>query len=110
MQLTLINKLKKDMTSPGKTLRTCSKGHKYYKSTDCPTCPICEQERRPENGFLSLLGAPARRALENHGITTMEKLSGFTEKEILSLHGMGPSTMPKLREALEAKNLSFKPK
>ena len=96
------------MTSPGKTLRTCSKGHKYYKSTDCPTCPICEQGRRPENGFLSLLSAPARRALENQGITTLQKLSGFTEKEILSLHGTGPSTMPKLREALKAEGLSFK--
>lgn len=44
-------------------LRTCPKGHKYYKSTDCPTCPICEQEHKPHNSFLSLLVAPARRAL-----------------------------------------------
>jgi len=98
------------MTVTVKTLRTCNQGHKYYKSSDCPTCPVCEQERKPGNGFLSLLGAPARRALENQGITTLQKLSGFTEKEILSLHGMGPSSMPKLREALAAEGLSFKPK
>ncbi|MGN6398168.1 MAG: RNA polymerase alpha subunit C-terminal domain-containing protein [Mucilaginibacter sp.] len=98
------------MTSPAKTLRTCSNGHKYYKSTGCPTCPICEQAQKPESGFLSLLGAPARRALENQGITALQKLSEFTEKEILSLHGMGPSTMPKLREALATEGLSFKPK
>jgi predicted RecB family nuclease len=98
------------MTSPAKTLRTCSQGHKYYKSSDCPTCPICEQERKPDSGFLALLGAPARRALENRGIITLQKLSEFTQKEILSLHGMGPSTIPKLREALAAEDLSFRPK
>lgn len=96
------------MSSAAKTLRTCSNGHKYYKSTDCPACPICEQEAKPESGFLSLLAAPARRALENQGITTLQKLSEFTEKELLSLHGMGPSTIPKLREALAGGGLSFK--
>ena len=63
-----------------------------------------------ENNFLSVLGAPARRALENQGITTLQRLSEFNEKEILSLHGMGPSSMPKLKEALLREGLSFKPK
>ncbi len=36
-----------------KTLRTCEKGHEYYKSSDCPTCPTCEKERTPKEGFLS---------------------------------------------------------
>ena len=96
------------MNSPAKTLRTCSQGHKYYKSTDCPTCPICEQERKPADGFLAVLGAPARRALENQEIKTLQKLSEFTEKEILSLHGMGPSSIPKLKQALSGAGLSFK--
>lgn len=91
-----------------KSLRTCSKGHKYYKSSDCPTCPICEQERKPQGGFLSLLGSPARRALENKGIKTLQQLSRFSEMQILELHGMGPSSIPKLRSALKAKGLSFK--
>jgi hypothetical protein len=91
-----------------KTLRTCPKGHRYYKSSDCPTCPVCESERVPESGFLSLLAAPARRALENNGILTLNKLSEFSEKEILQFHGMGPSSIPKLKTALEAKDLSFK--
>jgi len=56
------------MTSSNKSLRTCAKGHKYYKSSDCPTCPICEKELKPATGFLSILSAPARRALENNGI------------------------------------------
>ena len=58
--------------------------------------------------FLSSLGAPARRALENKGIKTLHQLSGFSETEILKLHGMGKTTIPKLKTALAAKGLSFK--
>jgi len=90
------------------TLRTCPEGHQYYKSSDCPVCPICEAERKPEKGFLSLLSAPARRALENSGIATLEKLSAYSEKELLQLHGFGKSSLPKLRAALEAIGLAFK--
>jgi hypothetical protein len=95
------------MTTSEKNLRTCSKGHNYYKSSDCPTCPICEQKRKPEMGFLSLLSAPARRALENNGITSLQQLSTFSEKEILQFHGMGPASLPKLRKALENEGLTF---
>ncbi len=95
------------MVALKKELRTCPKGHKYYKSTDCPTCPICEEERKPKEGFLSLLGAPARRALENAGIKTLKQLSKFSEKEILQFHGMGPSTLPKLKAALKEERLAF---
>ena len=89
-------------------LKICPKGHKYYKSSDCPTCPICEQERKPAEGFLSNLSAPARRALENAGIKTVKKLSNYSEKEILKLHGMGPASIPKLRAVLKEANLQFK--
>eukprot|EP01035_Chromulina_nebulosa_P010937 gene10937-14648_t len=84
-------------------LRVCPKGHQYYKSSDCPTCPICEAERKPESSFLSKLSAPARRALENKNITSVEQLSKYTEAEILALHGMGKTSMPKLKLALESK-------
>jgi DNA-directed RNA polymerase alpha subunit len=90
------------------TLRICSKGHKYHKTSDCPTCPVCEQERKPKEGFLSLLSAPARRALENNGITTLTQLSNFSEAELLKFHGLGPSTLPKLTDALHKEGLSFK--
>ncbi|WP_430509657.1 RNA polymerase alpha subunit C-terminal domain-containing protein [Gottfriedia solisilvae] len=96
------------MATSEKNLRVCNKGHKYYKSSDCPTCPTCEQERKPENRFLSLLSAPARRALENNGITSLEKLSTYSEKEILKFHGMGPASLPILRTALLEGGLSFK--
>jgi DNA-directed RNA polymerase alpha subunit len=96
------------MTTPRGSKRTCSNGHTYYKSSDCPTCPKCEQERQPKSGFLAELSAPARRALEHNQITTLEQLSGYSEKEILKLHGMGPASLPKLRTALEEAGLSFR--
>lgn len=93
-----------------KTLKVCKNGHHYYKSSDCPTCPICEQNRKPKDGFLSILAAPARRALENNGIKTLEQLSKYSEEEILQLHGMGKSSIPKLKNALHEKGLEFKKK
>lgn len=89
-------------------LRTCSSGHQYYKSSDCPTCPHCENERKPQHGFLALLPAPARRALENKGIFTLEQLAEHSKKEILELHGMGPNSVPKLQKALNETGLQFK--
>lgn len=97
------------MTRQAKQKRTCSNGHIYYKSTDCPTCPICERENKPAEGFLSRLSSPARSALLHYlGIDTLEKLSAYTENEILDLHGMGKASMPILRKALEEKGLKFK--
>jgi hypothetical protein len=96
------------MPEINKTLRTCKKGHTYYKSTNCPTCPVCEAEQKPGEGFLSLLSAPARRALENNNIKSLQELSAFTEKEIMAFHGVGPPTLPILKKALKEKKLSFK--
>ncbi|TNJ64440.1 hypothetical protein FE784_20170 [Paenibacillus hemerocallicola] len=96
------------METSNKNLRTCNEGHHYYKSSDCPSCPICEQKSKPADGLLSLLSAPARRALEHNGITTLQQLSSYSEKEILQLHGMGPASLPKLRTALMESGLSFK--
>lgn len=98
------------MTVLKSTLRICKNGHQYYKSSDCPTCPVCEQERKPAAGFAALLTAPARRALENAGIKTLQQLAQKTEAEILKLHGMGPSSIPKLRQALKAEGLTFSKK
>ena len=97
----------KKSTQSTKNLRVCSKGHKYYKSSSCPVCPICDKENAPHEGFLSELSAPARRALENAEITTLHKLSQYKESEILELHGLGPSTIPILRKALKSKELVF---
>jgi hypothetical protein len=88
--------------------KICNKGHVFYKSSDCPVCPVCENEKKPAGGFLSKLAAPARRALENARLTTLSKISKKTENEIAGLHGMGPSGVVVLRKALHEKGLNFK--
>ncbi|GAE29425.1 RNA polymerase alpha subunit C-terminal domain-containing protein [Alkalihalobacillus hemicellulosilyticus] len=95
------------MTSE-KTLKVCEKGHTYYKSSDCPSCPTCDKESKPNSGFLSKLSSPARNALLHEGIDTLQKLSTYTEKEILRIHGIGPASLPTMRTLLEEEGLSFK--
>jgi predicted RecB family nuclease len=90
-----------------KTLRICEHGHRYYKSSDCPTCPICALESKPSEGFLSIVNAPARRALQGAGITTLAQLAKTTEASLLALHGIGPASIPTLRKALEKEGLAF---
>jgi predicted RecB family nuclease len=91
------------------TRRTCPKGHTFLKSTDCPTCPKCEAEKAKAGFFVDGLSAPARRALQGAGIDSPKKLARHSETDILALHGMGPSAIPKLRAALKAQGLAFKP-
>lgn len=91
-----------------KTQRVCPRGHKYYKSSTCPVCPVCESEKKPEDGFMKDLAAPARRALENAGIKSLKKLAGFSKNKILQLHGMGPGSVSKLESVLKQNGLKFK--
>lgn len=91
-----------------KSKKKCPNGHSYFKSSDCPTCPICEQNKKPKEGLLQLLGAPARRALEKIEITNVKDLIQYSEKEIAALHGLGPSTVKILKEHLLQHKLSFK--
>ena len=69
---------------------------------------MVSKEKKSNDNFLTQIGAPARRALENNGIDTLEKLARFSEKEILQFHGMGKTTITKLSEALKSKGLSFR--
>jgi len=92
---------------PAKQLKICERGHKFYKSSDCPSCPICAAQDKPESGFLSLLGAPARNALEHAGISTLTELARHSERQILALHGMGPKSLPVLRQALQDAGMAF---
>lgn len=96
------------MTATSKNNRTCKNGHHYFKTSDCPICPVCEAERKPETGLLSLLSAPARRALESKNIKTALDLSNYSKAEILALHGIGASSIPKLMAELEKNKLNFK--
>ena len=82
------------------TLRTCPNGHEYYKSSDCPTCPRCEEENKPDN-FLSLFSAPARRALQGIGIKTVAQLAKQKKSDLLKLHGFGPASLPVIDKVLK---------
>jgi hypothetical protein len=53
------------------------------------------------------LSGPAQRALANAGYTEVEQLAGVSEAELLRLHGLGPSAIAPLREALKALGLSL---
>jgi hypothetical protein len=65
------------------------------------------KEQVQPHGDLPKLSAPAHRALAGAGIMRLENLTQFSEAEIKRLHGMGPSGIKELREALAAKGLSF---
>ena len=56
----------------------------------------------------SILSAPAQRALTNEGIDSVQKLAQYSEKELLQLHGIGKTSIPKLNSLLEKHHLTFK--
>ncbi|MCK9472067.1 MAG: hypothetical protein WC006_09435 [Bacilli bacterium] len=91
-----------------KTLRICDKGHKFYKSSSCNACPICDKLEKPKEGFLSKLNNPTRRALLGEKIDSLEKLASYSKKEILNLHGVGPKSIPIMIRLLEEVGLAFK--
>ncbi|MET3861159.1 hypothetical protein ABIE38_002084 [Dietzia sp. 2505] len=56
---------------------------------------------------LPRLSAPASRALDAAGITDLRQLDGTPEQDVLALHGVGPSQLGVLRDALSAAGLSL---
>ena len=57
---------------------------------------------------LPRIGAPATRALQDAGVTTLADLTEWTEQELLALHGMGPRAIGILQEHLAVDGLSFR--
>lgn len=91
-----------------KQKRVCANGHPFVKSSDCPTCPVCEAEKKPAQGFLSSFSAPARRALEHAGIRDVRALAKQTKKAVLALHGIGPASLPTMERELARAGLTFR--
>jgi len=54
------------------------------------------------------IGAPARRALAEIGVTTLEQLPDHAAKDLLALHGVGPRAIRILTELLAERGLGFK--
>lgn len=91
-----------------KTERSCDYGHRYFKSSDCPVCPICAASSKPSNAFLQQFAAPARRALQQLQINCLDDLCQYTESEIANLHGIGKKALMQLHEQLKKHNLHYK--
>ena len=53
------------------------------------------------------VAAPARRALAEAGIQSLQDLARQPESQVAGLHGMGPQAMTRLRAALAEHGLSF---
>jgi hypothetical protein len=57
---------------------------------------------------LPKIGAPATRALATIGVTTVEQLADYSEKELLALHGFGPRAIRILTPVMEELGVSFR--
>ena len=55
-----------------------------------------------------IIGRPAQSALLHAGITTLDQLTEYSEKELLALHGFGPKALGILKQVLADNNLSLK--
>jgi hypothetical protein len=55
-----------------------------------------------------IIAMPARRALEKEKIDSLEKLSNYSEEEIMQLHGFGKNAMEKLKIYMKENHVSFK--
>lgn len=87
-------------------IKTCPNGHRFRRSSDCEVCPVCAREDGV-GFFIAGLSAPARRALIHHGITDSKALSAYSEKDLLSWHGIGPAAIPIIKKALRAAGFGF---
>ncbi|MGX8237213.1 hypothetical protein D3D03_02720 [Exiguobacterium sp. RIT452] len=67
------------------------------------------QSNASKSEVFSSLAKPAQRALNAHGVTSLTSLSMYREDEVLRWHGIGPSSIPKLKRALADHGLAFKP-
>ena len=54
------------------------------------------------------LGAPARRGLVDAKILKVSDLGKFTKEQIEALHGIGPTSLPKLDKAMKSEGVKFK--
>lgn len=88
--------------------KECVNGHIFEKTSQCPVCPICEKLKNTQGFFIANLAAPARRALENEKINSLEILTQYSEKDLLKLHGIGKSSIPLIVAQLAAQGLTLK--
>jgi ERCC4-type nuclease len=57
---------------------------------------------------LRVLGKPAQRALIVAGFHSLEGIAARSERELLELHGMGPKSIPTIRDVLARHGLELR--
>ncbi|HEY9059899.1 MAG TPA: hypothetical protein VIO64_05245 [Pseudobacteroides sp.] len=57
--------------------------------------------------LLNKLAKPAQRAILNAGISTIEQLSKYSEKEVSELHGIGKNAMIIIKKTFYENGLTF---
>jgi DNA-directed RNA polymerase alpha subunit len=60
--------------------------------------------------LLTRLAQPAQRAIQNEGITSIEQITKYSEKEFAKLHGIGKNAMNIIKETLNENGLTFSEK
>jgi hypothetical protein len=71
--------------------------------------PICTDRYAVSDNFLEgIIAMPARRALKKENINSLEKLSDYSENEILQLHGFGKNAIEKLKNYMAENDVFFK--
>lgn len=88
--------------------RVCAKGHRYVKTSDCPTCPVCEKQKKPTTGWKVGLAAPALRALNQAKIDTVTDVQQWSKAELAKLHGMGPKAIATIEALLDLEGMGFR--
>ena len=63
---------------------------------------------RPVGDLPDEIGRTAARELALNGITSLESVSGRSEKELLAIHGVGHKAIRVLRDALADKGLEYR--
>lgn len=58
--------------------------------------------------LLQKLAKPAQRAIRSLGITTIEQLSKYSEKQVIELHGLGKNAMNIIKQTLNDNGLFFR--
>ncbi len=91
-------------------LRVYQKGHLFEKTSDCAVCPKCSSDEMKQKYGKEFpnINVPAFHALHSAGVVKLSDLTKYTEEELLTLHGFGPSALRILTETLEERGLSLK--
>jgi len=60
-----------------------------------------------DNELPRAIGRPATRALHRQGVFRLDQVAGWSEQDLLALHGVGPKAIRLLREALAEQGMSL---